>query len=115
MRICLHLVVRIPWGCYYFYIWVLRGRIHIGKGRDVEKDEILRKANEIASPFGLRAEFLADDLFSVGVGGDERSYTQVINLIGYHPGDEILAKISRDISNTLPINRVTIDITDLLE
>ena len=81
----------------------------------MESGEILRRANEIASPHGLRAEFLGSDLFSVGVGGDERSYTRVVNLIGTDPGDEVLAKISREISNTLPINRVTFEITGLPE
>lgn len=73
----------------------------------MEKEEILARANEIVVPYELRAEIFEDPIRSVGVGGDERTYTPVINLIGSFPGYEILAKISSEISNTLPINRVT--------
>ncbi len=71
--------------------------------------EILQKANELVAPYGLRAEIFPD-LFSVGVQGDGRTYTPIINLIGPHPGDEVLKKLSTEISNTLPVNRVTIQI-----
>ncbi len=75
----------------------------------MKEKEILRKANEIVAPYGLRAEIFPD-LLSVGVQGDNRTYTPIINLIGPHPGNEVLSKLSTEISNTLPINRVTIQI-----
>ena len=72
----------------------------------MERKEILKRANKIVAPYGLRAEILGD-IHSVGVGGDTRSYTPVINLIGPHPGNEVLAQLSNKIGNELPINRVT--------
>jgi GMP synthase PP-ATPase subunit len=75
----------------------------------VENEEILRIANEIAGKHGLKAEFL-EGIQSVGVGGDERSYTPVICLVGPFPGHEILAKISSEISNHIPVNRVTFEL-----
>lgn len=75
----------------------------------MEKEEILRRANKIVAPFRLKAEILGG-INSVGVGGDSRSYTPVINLIGPHPGDDILVNISNRLGNELPINRVTFQI-----
>ncbi len=72
--------------------------------------ETLKMANEIVAPHGLRAEFLGD-VHSVGVGGDCRSYTRVIVLVGPYPGEEILASLSTKISNTTRINRVTFELT----
>lgn len=75
----------------------------------MDDDEILRTANDIAAPQGLRAEFLADPatVKSVGVGGDFRTYTPILVLIGPHPGDTILAQVATDISNRTGVNRVT--------
>jgi len=75
----------------------------------MENKEILFKANEIAGKYGLKAEFL-DGIMSVGVGGDERTDTSVLCLTGPFPGHKVLAEVSRTISNTLPINRVTFEI-----
>ncbi len=72
----------------------------------MEHEEIVRRANEIVAPYGLQAEILGD-IHSVGVGGDHRTYTPVVNLIGTHPGDEVLARLSTEIGNKLPINRIT--------
>ena len=80
----------------------------------MQKEEILARANEITAPYELRAEIF-EDIMSVGVGGDERTYTQVINLIGSFPGYKILAKISSEISNVLPINRVTFQLASKIE
>lgn len=73
----------------------------------MDEQEILRRANELVASYGLRAEIMPG-IFSVGVQGDGRTYTPVIELIGTHPGNELLRKISTELSNTLPINRVTI-------
>lgn len=75
----------------------------------MENSEILRIANEIVGPHGLRAEFPGDPetVKSVGVGGDFRTYTPVLVLIGPHPGNEILGQVSTEISNRTPVNRVT--------
>jgi len=73
----------------------------------LESYEILTKANELASAYGLKAEFLSDDAFSVGVQGDQRTYTPVINLIGPWPGNDVLRRLSTEISNTVKVNRVT--------
>ena len=68
-------------------------------------EEALKIAQEIAARFSLKAE-LMPGIHSVGVGGDSRTYTGVICLIGAWPGHEILAQVSREISNRTPINRV---------
>ena len=75
----------------------------------MDKRELLEKANRIVSPYGLRAEIF-EDILSVGVGGDERSYMPVINIIGKFPGYKNLSKISSEITNVLPVNRVTFQI-----
>jgi len=73
--------------------------------------EVLKVVGEIVNPHSLRAEFLGgEDVKSVGVGGDSRSYTRVIVLIGPHPGDEILASVATEISNRTGINRVTFEL-----
>ena len=76
----------------------------------MKKRELLKAANKIASPHELSAEILFG-IRSVGVGGDERSYTPVINLRGVFPGYDVLATISNEISNTLGIGRVTFELT----
>lgn len=81
-----------------------------GKKKPTMSDkEILRIANEIANPHGLKAEFL-EDAFSVGVGGDERSYTRATCLVGEMPEDSVLRTISSAITNRTPVNRVTIEL-----
>lgn len=72
-------------------------------------EEILRIANEIAVPYGLVAEILTG-IYSVGVQGDEGTYTPVINLIGKFPGHNALEKISNEITNRMLVNRVTFQI-----
>lgn len=71
-------------------------------------EEIVERVNVIVTPYGLEAEIL-EGINSVGVGGDNRTYTPVICLRGEFPGWEVLAKLSTEISNTLPINRVTFE------
>jgi phosphoribosylformylglycinamidine synthase subunit PurS len=75
-----------------------------------DRAKLLEVVNEITNPHGLRAEYLPGAL-SVGVMGDDRTYTPVIVLVGPHPGDEILQVVSSEISNRTLINRVTYDIT----
>jgi hypothetical protein len=70
----------------------------------------LRKVMEIITPYNLRAEMLPG-IFSVGVAGDNRTYTPVINLIGPFPGHEKLAELSTRISNVTPICRITFQLT----
>ena len=78
----------------------------------MEKSEILDIANEIVGVHGLRASFLGNaDVRSVGVGGDNRTYTRVVVLEGLYPGDKVLADIATKICNRTAINRVTFDIT----
>jgi GMP synthase PP-ATPase subunit len=71
--------------------------------------EIIRIANEIARPFNLKAEIFPD-IYSVGVQGDEGTYSPVVNLVGPFPGNKALEKISNEITSRLPVNRVTIQI-----
>lgn len=70
------------------------------------REELLAKANEIAGKHGLSVE-IPEDIQSVGVGGDERTYTPIAMLSGPFPGWEVIAQVSSEISSTLPINRVT--------
>ena len=70
------------------------------------KDIIVAEVTKITQRFGLEAEIIGE-VFSVGVGGHNRSYTPVINVQGVFPGWDILGEISNEITNTLPINRVT--------
>ncbi len=72
--------------------------------------EILELANKIVAPHGLRAEFIGDFL-SVGVGGDNRTYTKIMVILGLWSGHEVLASLSTEISNRTGINRITFQIT----
>ena len=81
-------------------------QVRIFERQTVIEEQALAVANQLATPHGLRAEFLGDAK-SVGIGGDCRTYTRVMVLIGKWPGDEVLAQISTAISNRTPINRVT--------
>lgn len=75
----------------------------------IDKEEVLLRANRIVSQYGLHAEFLAG-IYSVGVQGDERSYLPVLCLVGpMHIDNPHLPKISTELTNTLPINRVTLE------
>ncbi len=73
------------------------------------KEEIIRRVNEIVAPYGLHAEIF-EGIKSVGVGGDARSYTPVVNIIGPFPGYDVLSKISSEITNVVSVNRVTFQI-----
>ncbi len=68
--------------------------------------ELTAKVNEIVAPYGLTAE-IPLGINSVGVGGDERTYTPIVILIGEFPGYDVLDQLKSEICNTLPINRVT--------
>lgn len=71
--------------------------------------EVLEVANEIVRPRGLKAEFFKD-VYSVGVGGDFRTYTKVIVLVGPYPGNDTLSSLSTKIGNMTGINRITIEL-----
>lgn len=77
-------------------------------------EEILKKANEICAPHNIKAEFLGENK-TVGVQGDNRTYTFVICLIFQEEfrNWEILEKLSNQISSELPINRITLEIARL--
>lgn len=75
-------------------------------------EEVLRSVQEIAEKYGLTAELLPN-AFSVGVGGDQRTYTPVVCLNGPFPGFDVLEKVSTEIGNMTSINRVTFDLTAL--
>jgi GMP synthase PP-ATPase subunit len=75
--------------------------------------EMLRIANEIVWPHGMTAEFLGDWM-SVGVQGDNRTYTRVIVISGGNYSAELIAELSTQISNRVPVNRVTYDIMSLV-
>ena len=70
------------------------------------KEEIVLAVKEIVEKYYLQAECL-DNIFTVGVGGDERTYAPAFVLVGPFPGYDVLAKVSSEISNKLPVNRVT--------
>ena len=69
-----------------------------------------RRINEILSKWGLSCE-IPEGLRSVGIGGDCRTYTLVVFLRGPFPGDDVLAKVSSEITNRFPINRVLFEIS----
>ena len=73
------------------------------------REKVLKSARKIAAEYGLDVEFLGDAM-SVGVGGDDRTYTPVLVLIGPHPGDEQLSQLSTKLTNELPVNRVTFEL-----
>ena len=77
--------------------------------KQMSREEILLKAEEIAAREDLKVEFL-EDVQSVGVGGDDRTYTPVLVLIGPFPGWDVLAKISTEITNTVHVNKVTYEL-----
>lgn len=78
----------------------------------MEKEEILRRANEICAPHNITAEIM-EGILSVGVQGDGRTYTPVICLKGDFSNWEILAELSNKISSELPINRITYEMARL--
>ena len=73
------------------------------------KAEILQQINGIVAQYGLRAEYL-EGIQTVGVQGDDRSYTPTVVLVGPFPGHEVLATLSSKISNDTPVNRVTFEL-----
>ena len=75
----------------------------------IDKKEVLLRANKIVAPYDLRVEFL-EGSYSVGVQGDERSYLPVLCLVGsMRIDDPRLPEISSELTNTLPVNRVTLE------
>lgn len=73
-----------------------------------ERLRVIAAANKISLPHGLVSDLLGGgEIMSTGVQGDARTYTPVIVLIGWFPGWEVLSKVSNQITNTLPVNRVT--------
>lgn len=68
--------------------------------------EIVQRANDLVTPFGLNAEILPG-IRSVGIRGDARAYLPTMNLSGAFPGHDILAELSTRITNELEIGRVT--------
>lgn len=74
----------------------------------MEDSDILRVANQIAAPHGLRAE-VPPGVKSVGVAGDSRTYKSVVVLTGRFPGHDVLASVSTEISNRTEGCRVTFE------
>lgn len=74
--------------------------------------ETLQVVREIAGQYGLQADFLPG-IQSVGVGGDDRTYTPVVCLVGTDPfpSHEVLATLSTLISNQTGLNRVAFQIS----
>lgn len=89
---------------------ITKDPIGISIDSTMSEDEIACRANAIVAPYNLKAEILSG-IQSVGVGGDERTVTAVINLIGPNPGNHVLANLSSKISNNLPVNRVTYELS----
>jgi hypothetical protein len=72
------------------------------------EEEIVAAANVIVAPHGLQAEILGG-IKRVGVQGDERTYGPVLVLTGPYPTNEVLAEISSQLTNKLPVTGVTIE------
>lgn len=66
---------------------------------------MIQEIQELVAPYNLVAELL--DISAVGVAGDGRTYLPVVNLIGKHPGNEVLAQLSTKITNEYEVGRVT--------
>ncbi|MBS3903354.1 MAG: hypothetical protein KGZ30_03225 [Anaplasmataceae bacterium] len=76
----------------------------------MEIEELRRQAKEIAQKHGMEAE-VPEGVSSVGVGGDHRTYTPIVILSSStFPDHEALARASTEITNSLPVNRVTFEI-----
>ncbi len=73
-----------------------------------EEERMIAAVNELVSPYGLGAEFLGQ-VMTVGVVGDFRAYTRVINLTGLPIHHKVLACLANDICNTFPITRITFE------
>ena len=73
------------------------------------EQESLAIANETVQLHGLTAEFIGE-VRSVGVGGDLRTYTRIIVLIGPYPGEQVLSLLSSQIGNRTGINRITFEL-----
>ena len=72
-------------------------------------EEIARRVTGIVARYHLLAS-VPEGIFSTGVQGDERTYTPIVMLIGKMPDYDVLEKISSEITNTMPVNRVVISI-----
>lgn len=72
-------------------------------------EEVLAQISRIVASHGLSAEYLPD-IFSVGVQGDDRTYSRVVVLVGPFPGWDALAELSSRISNETPVNKVTFEL-----
>ena len=71
----------------------------------------LAQANEIVAPFKLKAYFLPRAM-AVGVVGDNRAFTPVIDLRGQLPDHETLAALSTEITNIIPVIKVTVSLAE---
>ena len=49
---------------------------------------------------------IPEGIFSTGVQGDNPTYTPIVLLFGKFPGYDVLEKISIEITNAVPVNRV---------
>ena len=85
------------------------GRI-IRLNSEEEQTFVLAKVIEIAKSYGLEAELFPKSVMSRGVQGDEGTYTRVVNLKGTFKNYGLLGKISTEISNAVPINKVVFQI-----
>lgn len=85
----------------------------MSKPKEHDWDAVLRRANEMAEPYGFRAEYFPGEeglIRTVGVEGDSRVYLPVLCLIGSNPDQEVWAALSTKITNELPISRVTVEL-----
>ncbi len=75
-----------------------------------DRERLISDVRKIAQEHELEADYLGE-IKSVGVMGDDRSYTPVIVLSGKFPGWDVLQQVSNKISNETLVNRVTFDFT----
>lgn len=77
--------------------------------------DILREARKIAWPYGFLVNF-PGNFKAKGVQGDEPTYTKVLVLTARSYGNvdpKLLSDVATRISNTVPINKVLIEIVPL--
>ncbi len=74
-----------------------------------EEARAITMANEILLPYGFTAEMMPENIMSRGNQGDHPSYTRVICITGPFVKTELLQKISVELTNKIPVNRIMFD------
>ncbi len=80
-----------------------------------EEEEVVRIANTVVGPYGLKAEMMPKEHMARGAQGDEPTYTRMILLTGPKINQRLFMELSTRITNLVPVNKVLFEILDARE